>query len=219
VSDDLVSVALSGHVGAAIESSFRLLEERSARVVPVALPEMADVLTTFAAIQGAEALAVHREAGLFPERREEYGADVLGRLEVAEGISLERYRSATLARERLRAGFVRALELADVLLTPVAAGPPVLRGEEEQDHLGVHVPFRQLVLPFTTPQDLAGVPACALRAGFDGLGIPVGVQLTARPGEEATALLAAAALHDATGGLQDRWPQVRADRTREPPLA
>jgi aspartyl-tRNA(Asn)/glutamyl-tRNA(Gln) amidotransferase subunit A len=218
VSDDLVPVALSGHVGAAIESSLRLLEKCGARVVPVALPEMADVLTTFAAIQGAEALAVHRDAGLFPDCREDYGADVRGRLEAAEGISLERYRSATLARERLRAGFLRALEQADVLLTPVAAAPPVPRGEEEQDHLGARVSFRQLVLPFTTPQDLAGVPACALRAGFDEFGIPVGVQLTARPGEEATALRAAAALHDATGALQDRWPQVRADGTREPPL-
>ena len=28
------------------------------------------------------------------------------------------------------------------------------------------------------PQDLAGLPGCAFRAGFDELGIPVGVQLT-----------------------------------------
>ena len=45
-------------------------------------------------------------------------------------------------------------------------------------HEGVELTFRDLVMSYTTPQDLAGLPACAVRAGFDALGIPVGVQFT-----------------------------------------
>ena len=36
-------------------------------------------------------------------------------------------------------------------------------------------------MSYTTPQDLVGLPACAVRAGFDALGLPVGVQFTALP--------------------------------------
>ena len=46
-------------------------------------------------------------------------------------------------------------------------------------HEGEELTFRELVMSYTTPQDLVGLPACAVRAGFDALGIPVGVQFTA----------------------------------------
>jgi aspartyl-tRNA(Asn)/glutamyl-tRNA(Gln) amidotransferase subunit A len=211
--DDLIAVALTDDVRTAFESSLRLLEDLGARIVEAALPEAAEVLPTFRTIQGAEALAVHRRAGLFPTRRDEYGEDVGGRLDAAQKIAFDDYRDAALARELLRAAFVRLFEVTDVLLTPVAAGPPVRRGSEELDHLGSTVPFRDLVLPFTTPQDLAGLPACAVRAGFDALGVPIGVQLTGPPGGEVTVLRAADALFQASGALQDRWPANGADGT------
>ena len=65
-----------------------------------------------------------------------------------------------------------------MLLTPVSAGSPLPIGEETVVHAGVELTFRDLVMGFTTPQDLTGLPACAVRAGFDELGIPVGVQFT-----------------------------------------
>ena len=67
-----------------------------------------------------------------------------------------------------------------MLLTPVSAGSPLPIGEETVVHEGVELTFRELVMSYTTPQDLVGLPACAVRAGFDALGIPVGVQFTAR---------------------------------------
>ena len=53
-------------------------------------------------------------------------------------------------------------------------------------HEGEELTFRELVMSYTTPQDLTGLPACAVRAGFDALGIPVGVQFTAGPWLEAS---------------------------------
>ena len=61
-------------------------------------------------------------------------------------------------------------------------------------HDGIDLSFRDLVMGYTTPQDLVGLPACAVRAGFDGLGIPVGLQLTGRPWSEALVLRAAQAV-------------------------
>jgi Asp-tRNA(Asn)/Glu-tRNA(Gln) amidotransferase A subunit family amidase len=61
---------------------------------------------------------------------------------------------------------------------------------------------------YTVPQDLAGLPACTVRAGFDALGIPVGVQLTGPLWSEALVLRAANALHSGTPAIQRRWPEL-----------
>jgi Asp-tRNA(Asn)/Glu-tRNA(Gln) amidotransferase A subunit family amidase len=65
------------------------------------------------------------------------------------------------------------------------------------------------VMPFTTPQDLCGLPACTVRAGFDPDGVPVGVQFTARPWAEGLVLRAAQGLFDATPELQAVRPALR----------
>lgn len=170
------------------------------------LPEAADVYQTFGVIQRCEALFTHTEAGLYPARRAEYGQDVLGRLELAETMTLEDYLRGAGRREQLRAGFHRLFDEVDLLLTPVSAGPPALIGEEQVEHLGEEIEFRELVMSYTVPQDLTGLPTCTVRAGFDALGIPTAVQLTGPPWSEWRVLSAAQALFDATPEVQAPWP-------------
>ena len=139
-------------------------------------------IPTFGTIQSAEALDTHRRARLYPTRRAEYGDDVLGRLDAATEVTLEEYLARVCATgERVRAAFARLFRSCDVLLTPVSAGSPLPIGEETVVHEGEELTFRELVMSYTTPQDLVGLPACAVRAGFDALGIPVGLQFTASP--------------------------------------
>jgi aspartyl-tRNA(Asn)/glutamyl-tRNA(Gln) amidotransferase subunit A len=64
------------------------------------------------------------------------------------------------------------------------------------------------------PQDLLGLPACTVRAGFDELGIPIGVQFTARRGNDRAALAAANALFAATASVQEHWPVDRGGAAR-----
>jgi aspartyl-tRNA(Asn)/glutamyl-tRNA(Gln) amidotransferase subunit A len=75
-------------------------------------------------------------------------------------------------------------------------------------HAGEELTFRELVMSYTTPQDLVGLPACAVRAGFDELGIPVGIQFTAAPWREATVLRAAQGFFDATPDVQSPRPEL-----------
>ena len=100
-------------------------------------------------------------------------------------------------RARAHPRGVRALfAAADLLLTPIAARPAgAARAAGPQG-------FRDGVLPYTVPQDLAGLPTCAVPVGFDDLGLPVGVQLTGPPRSEGRVLAAAEALFSATASAR-----------------
>ena len=75
-------------------------------------------------------------------------------------------------------------------------------------HLGSEREFREIVMSYTVPQDLTGLPACAVRIGFDHLGIPIGAQFTGPPWVEALVLRAAQALFEATPEIQERRPDL-----------
>jgi len=146
----------------------------------VAFPEAGLIVPAFRTIQLAEGHETHRAAGLWPDRADEYGADVRRRVELGSEVTLPRLLAAHADRERLRAAFARLFERADVLLTPaVPLAPPRIEDERADPAL------RDAVLAYTSPQDLLGLPACVL---------PNGMQLTGRPGAEALLVSLAASL-------------------------
>lgn len=203
---DLHLVPLAPAIQQAFETAVATVAAIAGEIVEVAFPDAASIHPTFVTIQSAEALQSHTRAGLFPQRRREYGPDVRGRLEAAQPVTLPDYLDAIAARERLRATAEALFEGVDVLLTPVSACSPIPIGDERTMHFGTEHELRELVMPNTVPQDLLGLPACTVRAGFDELGLPIGVQFTARQGNDRAALAAANALFAATPSLQERWP-------------
>lgn len=208
VSSDLHVVQLSPEVDAAYRAAVVAVQALGADIVEVAMPEASSVYETFGVVQRCEALSSHVKAGLFPARRDEYGDDVRSRLELAETMTLADYLGGIANREQLRAGFHRAFAEVDLILTPVSAGSPAVIGEERVEHLGREIEFRELVMGYTVPQDLTGLPTCAVRAGFDALGIPVAVQFTGPPWSEWRVLSAAHSLYEATSDLQAPWPAL-----------
>jgi aspartyl-tRNA(Asn)/glutamyl-tRNA(Gln) amidotransferase subunit A len=209
---DMHLVPLTPEVEAAYRAAADAAAGAGAELVETALPEAGGAYQAFGAVQRCEALRTHTEAGLWRARRTEYGADVLGRLEMATNTTLSDYLEGITWRERLRAGLHRLFAQVDLLLTPVTAGPPAPIGQERVMHLGEEIEFRELVMSYTVPQDLTGLPACTVRAGFDALGVPTAVQLTGPPWSEWRVLPAAHALYEATADVQARRPQL----TEEP---
>jgi aspartyl-tRNA(Asn)/glutamyl-tRNA(Gln) amidotransferase subunit A len=185
----------------AVERTTRALEEMGARLEEVELPDPTRVQTAFAGIQSAEALSIHRRAGLFPERSGEYGPDVAARLRAAGDVDVARYMVAQGSRGEIRRQLMRSLKGVDYLLTPVSAGPPKTIGEKAGNA------FRELVLGFTMPQNVAGLPALVLRGGVDRRGLPIGIQLTAASGADTHLLELGGRLQEALGGARD-WPAV-----------
>jgi aspartyl-tRNA(Asn)/glutamyl-tRNA(Gln) amidotransferase subunit A len=206
---DLHQVPLASDVEAAFDDAVRTIRELGAHMQEVALPVADGLLATFGVIQLAEALRTHSRAGLYPERVTEYGEDVRHRLDAAERVTLGDYLAATAHRERLRAAAAAVFEEVDLIITPAAAGSPLPAGDEQVVHEGREIEFRELVMTYTALQNLLGLPACCVRAGFDDLGIPIGVQLTGPPRADRSVLAAARALHAANPEMQDRWAALR----------
>jgi aspartyl-tRNA(Asn)/glutamyl-tRNA(Gln) amidotransferase subunit A len=192
----------------AIASTCSLIEALGGELVVVELPEAEGLCDAYFAIQRAEALASHREAGLYPRRSAEYGPDVGGWLVLAAQAPSGELDGAVAARERLRGGLRRLFTEADLLLSPVAACSPFRIGDETVEHDGVPRTLRELVLGDTVAQDLAGLPACTLRVGFDEYDCPIGLQLTAAAGRDRWLLAAVEELYTASPKLQRRWPAL-----------
>ena len=207
---DLHLVPLAPVVQSSFDVAVGAIQRLGGELVEVGFPDAGRIYDTFGVIQRAEALFSHTQAGLFPARRDEYGEDVRARLELATTVELSDYLAASAERQRLRAAFDRVFDQVDVLLTPLSAASPLPIGEERTVHLGQEIEFRELVMSYTVPQDLTGLPACTVRVGFDDLGVPIGAQFTGPRWGEARVLRAASALFEGTPEVQERWPEILA---------
>jgi amidase len=104
-----------------------------------------------------------------------------------------------LARERARdekhsARIGRLFAEHDVLLTPMLAKPPVEVGHWEGRGALWTLLGSAAFTPYTSPWNATGQPAAAVPAGISSDGLPIGVQLVGRPGDEATLLSLSAQL-------------------------
>ena len=186
-------------IEAAVREAIAVLEREGARRIEVSLPGMADAHTAHHAILAAEAAAFH--GAWLRERPDDYGDDVRRGLELGQLIAAVDYVNARRVQAIVRAAFRAALAEADVLVTPCLPQAPLRVGEFMSREPAVA--WNRLL----TPVNLAGYPAISVPCGFDGGGMPVGLQIVGRPFEEALLLRVARAYERAT-----EWG------TRRPPV-
>jgi len=93
---------------------------------------------------------------------------------------------------------------ADVVVTPVMTTlPPRAEEWEGMGALRTLIGMAE-VFPYAGVWNMTGQPACAVPAGLSQDGLPIGMQLVGRPGDEATLISLAAQLEAELG-----WPQQR----------
>jgi aspartyl-tRNA(Asn)/glutamyl-tRNA(Gln) amidotransferase subunit A len=180
-----------------------MVERLGARVVERPLPDPKRAEAVFATVQLWEAARVHEQAGLHPDRADDYGHDVRVRLEAAAQVTAGEHLEATRERELIRAQLARALADGALLMTPVATTPPIEAAQRDRD---ANRAFRAAVMQNTVPHNLAGIPSCAVRAGFDEHGLPTAIQFAAAQWRDAKTLQAASAFFAATPEIQQPWP-------------
>jgi amidase len=127
----------------------------------------------------------------------------VGRVARRIGLPRENGRARWQSRaERFFADF-------DVLLTPTLAQPPVPAKAWSERGWLANLLSNARYAPFAAPWNLAGWPAMSVPAGLDPSGLPLGVQLVARPGGESTLLGLAAQLERLRP-----WPRTAPDPAR-----
>ena len=89
----------------------------------------------------------------------------------------------------------------DLLLTPTLSRSPVPIGTWSKGCLKPMIGVANWV--YTTPWNVAGLPAASIPYGLDPEGLPIGIQLIAAPGAEATILSVAAQLEQLSP-----WPAL-----------
>jgi len=185
---------LDPQVKASVMAAAAQLQALGCELVDVSCPRFNDGIATYYVIAPSEASANlarydgvkygHRAAdaaGLAEmtarSRAEGFGAEVqrrilIGTYALSAGYVDAYYRKAQQVRTLIRRDFDRAFETVDVLLTPTSPTTAFGFGAHSEDPLAMY-----LADLLTIPANMAGLPAISLPCGFDGAGLPIGVQL------------------------------------------
>ncbi len=183
-------------VNVALQEAAQVFKELGAQVVPVEFPEGYAAAAANGGIVTSDAAAFHIER--IQTRSEDFGADVLERMQGGAARTSSEYARLRREQSRLRRVYERFFEGYDILLTattPVTAPPIEGPNAIEQ---------ARLLTRFTAPFNLTGLPALSLPCGYSSEGLPVGLQIISRPWAEASVLRAGTAYELAT-----QWQQHR----------
>jgi aspartyl-tRNA(Asn)/glutamyl-tRNA(Gln) amidotransferase subunit A len=121
---------------------------------------------------------------------------MLGTYALSAGYYDAYYLKAQKVRTLIRREFDAAFQRFDALLTPVSPSAAFRIGEKVDDPYAMY-----LSDIFTLPVNIAGLPGASVPCGFvevEGRQLPVGLQVLARPFDEATLLRVAHAYEEAT---------------------
>lgn len=168
-------------VSASVQAAARRAEQAGASVIPVQVPDI-DSLNTVARL----ILLVEAPAVLEPylTQREKFGSDVLALLDQGRLVPATDYVNAQRLRKRFVAEFHKLFEEIDCLLTPTTPITAPRIGEKQVPLDGEMVDARLATTRFMRGINVLGFPASSIPCGESKAGLPIGLQLVARPFEE-----------------------------------
>jgi aspartyl-tRNA(Asn)/glutamyl-tRNA(Gln) amidotransferase subunit A len=196
---------LDPDIAAACVAAVDELRAVVASVEPVEVPLLGRAGVAQQLVMLPEASAAHRP--WLRTRLADYGDDVRARLLAGLFLPSTAYVTGLRARRLFREGLDRVFEGVDVLVAPSMPVRPPQLDEETVEAGGRRVPYRLGLIPFNSPWSLAGAPVASVPCGLAG-GLPAGLAVVGRPGEDATVLRVAHAFQSVTG-----WHELR------PPIA
>jgi len=191
----------------AMEDSISLFVNHGASVVDITLPHTGYAVATYYIVCTAEAssnlarydgvkyglraegkdiIDMYKKTRLMGFGKEVKRRIILGTYVLSSGYYDAYYRKAGKVRTLIRRDFEEAFKQCDIILTPVSPTTAFKIGEKVEDPLMMY-----LSDIFTIPINLAGLPAMSVPCGFDGAGLPIGLQIIGKPLDEAHMLQAA----------------------------
>jgi aspartyl-tRNA(Asn)/glutamyl-tRNA(Gln) amidotransferase subunit A len=173
--------SLDPAVKQAVESAARIAEQLGARVLPVRVPDIDALNAAGRVILLAEASALYEP---FWNRREDFGADVLALLDQGRMVPATDYVNAQRLRRALLQDFHALFASIDCLFTPTTPITAPRIGQKQVELDGQMVDTRLATTRLVRGINVLGFPALSLPCGTSNAGLPIGLQMIARPWEE-----------------------------------
>jgi aspartyl-tRNA(Asn)/glutamyl-tRNA(Gln) amidotransferase subunit A len=187
---------LDADVAKAFDATIATLKAEGADVVQVGLTDHRQLSAASQIVLAVEAAAFHKRWLI--ERPQDYGPQVLMRLQNALAVSGVTYLEALRWRGAALAAHIAATSGVDAVIAPVS---PVAAPSIAESDIGAGQNAEaviQRLTRFTRPINYLGLPSLAIPCGFSSSGLPIGMQLIGRSFDEATVLTIGAAFQRAT---------------------
>jgi aspartyl-tRNA(Asn)/glutamyl-tRNA(Gln) amidotransferase subunit A len=188
----------TAEINASLDAFAASLAKLGARVSDLRLPDLWDYTNCNSTIMSSEAFT--NNARVLRETPEKVSGFTRGRMFLGAFLRAEDYLKAQRVRRALIAATRQAMAEVDALICAgmLAPPPPVATMQK----------FYYLRRPLiTAPFNLTGMPAISVCTGFDAQGLPLAMQVAARPLDDGLCLRIARAYEEATGWRQWR-PQL-----------
>jgi aspartyl-tRNA(Asn)/glutamyl-tRNA(Gln) amidotransferase subunit A len=190
-----LTIGVAGHglpvereIATAMDESIRVLEKIGAKIVRVALPDLAPLFRVGETIIKGEAAALHRQ--WLETRPLDYSNSVRFRIEGGLFLPATDYIDALRLRGAMTATFLaETMHRIDLLHLPTSPCLPPTLAESDMESadseklLGLFSRLTQFMRPF----NFLGLPAVSVPCGFSN-GLPLAYQLVGHPFAEATLL-------------------------------
>jgi aspartyl-tRNA(Asn)/glutamyl-tRNA(Gln) amidotransferase subunit A len=181
---------LEPNVERLVREAIATLEQLGAKVEDVSLPHAVHAQVAGTAIMSSEAASWH--ATWLRERPQDYGADVLQRIQGGLLVRATEYLHSQQMRTLVQQDFSSAFEHVDVVLGPTAPLVAPRIGRTFEPGGPFKVAPRSIANRLTIPCNLTGMPAINVPCGFSD-GLPVGLQIMGPAFAEPLVLRVAAA--------------------------
>ncbi len=181
-------------ITAAVRAAARRSEQLGAQVIPVRVPDIHALNLASFVILLSEASAVYTP---YLSRRDLFSPEAMALLDQGTLLPATSYVNAQRVRKMLVDDFRALFQQIDLLYTPTIPISPARIGEMEVELAGEKQNVRMATTRFVRGINLLGYPAVSMPCGFTGTGLPIGLQLIARPFEDEILLSWCAELEEA----------------------
>jgi len=162
------------------------LENMGAKIKEVAIPDLEAGRVAHAITIAAE--MTNAMTPYYYKHHREYGLDVRINLALARLFSARDYIHAQRIRTRMIANFNNALKQVDIIITPTTGIPAPTITKSALLHSDFDISTSFEIIRFVTPANLNGLPAISFPAGYNDVGLPIGMQAIGHAWQEHTLL-------------------------------
>jgi len=215
VPEEYFAKGLEEEVKTAVRQALELLKKIGAKVKEISLPHSEYAVADYYIVATAEASSnlarfdgvqygyrSQKFSDLIDMYRQTRGSGfgeeakrriILGTYALSSGYYDAYYLKALKARRLIKQDFDRVFKDLDCIITPTSPSAAFKIGERIDDPLAMY-----LSDIYTISVNLAGVPAISIPCGFNAKGLPIGLQIIAKPFAEETLLRVAYAFEQNT---------------------